>query len=118
MQVIYIETNNIMATIKQDLLKLRKHLDYVLNKVDEGCELFEKDMPVEAEIAFSEAVQFSENLLESNPNDSAFQSILAETHHMVSLGYTNNEDYDKAFAHIEKALALYESFQRKNLCMR
>ncbi len=113
MQVIYIETNNIMATIKQDLLKLRKHLDYVLNKVDEGCELFEKDMPVEAEIAFTEAVQFSENLLESSPNDSAFQSILAETHHMVSLGYTNNEDYDKAFAHIEKALALYESFQRK-----
>lgn len=114
MHVILIETNNIMATIKQVLIKLRKNLDYVLDKVDKGCELYEKDMPLEAEIAFTEAIQFSEELFESQPDNSSYLSILAETHHMVSLGYTNNEEYDKAFMHIDKALTLYNSFTRKD----
>ena len=103
-----------MATIRQDLIKLRKHLNYVLDKVDKGCKLYEEDMPVEAEIAFSEAIQFSEELLESQPDNSSYLSVLTETHHMVSLGYTNNEEYDKAFAHIDKALALYESIKLKD----
>ena len=114
MHVFINETNKIMETIKQDLLKLGKSLNYVFDKVDDGCRLYEEDMPVEAEIAFSQAIQYSEELIESNPDNGSCLSVLAETHHIVSLGYSNNGEYNKATYHIEKALSLYESFQRKD----
>ena len=104
-----------MTTIKEDLTKQSETLHFIYDKVDEGCRLYSEDMQVEAEIAFSEAVQFSEALLENNPNDITNRLILAETHHILSLGFTQIMELDKASTHIHTALSIYDNMSDKDI---
>ncbi|MBR4391018.1 MAG: hypothetical protein IKT08_02800 [Bacteroidales bacterium] len=99
-----------MTTIQQEIIKQKDHLDFIHAKVDEGCQLFREDMSKEAEIAFSEAMQYSEKLFEEHPNERSYQVSLAETHHILSLAYSYIEKYDKAREHIHQAFSIYKGF--------
>jgi len=100
-----------MTTIKNEIIRQDKNLSFVHHKVEEGCKLFNEDMPTEAKIAFSEAMRHIEDLWEEHPGDPSYLVSLAETHHILALAYAYIEDFDEARAHLDQALSLYQSIK-------
>lgn len=84
-----------------------QHIRFIQQKAEEGCRLYEEDQPEEAEIALSEALQYSQGLIEEHPQDRSFQIFFAETHHIIALAYCHLEIFSKAREHLELAFNIY-----------
>ncbi len=96
-----------MTTIKNEIIRQQNHLTFIHDKVEEGCKLFNEDMPTEAKIAFREALNYSEGLVEDHPGETSFLVILAETQHILALASSYINDFDSAREHLGKAFETY-----------
>ena len=103
-----------MTTITNEIIKQKKRLAFVYQKAEEGCKLFNEEMLAEAEITFTEAMEYSEELVEKHPNEFSYRVLLAETHHILSLAFSNIEEYDKAHIHLTEAFNIYQGIHRSD----
>lgn len=103
-----------MTTITNEIIKQKKRLEFVYQKAEEGCKFFNEDMPTEAEITFTEAMEFSEELVDKHPSDFSYHVLLAETHHILSLAFSNIEEYDKAHIHLTEAFSIYHGINQSD----
>lgn len=103
-----------MTTTKKEDIQQKNPLEFIHQKMEEGCRLFSEDMPAEAKIAFDEARRFSEELVEEHPNDHACQVTLAETYHILALGYSRIEEYEQAKSLLQKAFSVYDNIKDLN----
>lgn len=96
-----------MTTTKKENIQQKNHLELIHQKVEEGCRLFSEDMPEEAKIAFDEAMRYSEELVEDHPDDHTCLVTLAETYHILALGYSQIEEHEQAKSLLLKAFSVY-----------
>lgn len=88
-----------------------QHFRFIQQKAEEGCRLYEEDLPEEAEIALLEALQYSQALIEEHPDDLSFQLFFAETHHIIALAYCHLEIFSKAREQLELAFTIYKQIK-------
>lgn len=100
-----------MATLRNEIINQNCNFRFIHQKAEECCRLYEEEQPDEAEIALSEALQYSQGLLEEHPEDRSLQIFFAETHHIIALAYMHIERYVKAKEHLAQAITIYEKIK-------
>lgn len=100
-----------MTTLRNEIINQNCNFRFIHQKAEECCRLFEEEQPNEAEIALSEALQYSQGLIEEHPDDRSLQIFLAETHHIIALAYSHIELYGKAKEHLAQAHTIYQKIK-------